>query len=291
MTVNTTTLFLTPVAIWGSTWLAITWQLGTVAPEVSVTYRFALASLLLAAGCLATRKSLAFGMRDHVYLAAVGLLMISINYILIYRAEASVGSGQVAVVYSTMVFVTPIGMRIAFRTPLRPRIFVAATLGVAGVALLFLPEFDAVRRGGDVAWGIGCALVAVLVCSAGNLVAVRNNRAGIPTLQGTVWTLSYGTLFSALAAIGSGAPWTFDTRPAYVFSLLYLAVFGSVVAFLAYFALLKRVGAGPSSYITVTTPVLAMLMSTFFEGYRWTGVAVLGVALALSGNGLAMRWR
>jgi drug/metabolite transporter (DMT)-like permease len=291
MTVNTATLFLAPVLIWGSTWHAITWQLGAVAPEVSVTYRFAIASVLLAAGCLATRRSLAFGVRDHGFLAGLGLLMITVNYILIYWAETYVGSGQVAVVYSTMVFFTPIGMRIVFGTPLRPRIFVAATLGVVGVALLFLPEFGTVREGGNVASGIAYTLAAVIACAAGNLIAVRNNRAGIPTLPATVWTLSYGALFAALAVVANGSPWTIDTRPAYLFSLVYLAVFGSVIAFVAYFALLKRVGAGPSSYITVTTPVLAMLMSTFFEGYRWTGVAVFGVALALLGNWLAMRWR
>ena len=128
-------LFLVPALIWGSTWHAITWQLGTVAEEVSVTYRFAAASLLLALGCVATRRSLRFPLRDHAFLAALGLLMICVNYNFIYWAERIVVSGLVAVVYSTIVFMTPIGMRIAFGVPLQPRIFVAATLGVAGVAL------------------------------------------------------------------------------------------------------------------------------------------------------------
>jgi drug/metabolite transporter (DMT)-like permease len=285
-------LFFVPVLIWGSTWLAITLQLGVVAPEVSVTYRFALASLLLAVGCVATGRSLRFKLRDHGFLAGVGLLMICVNYILIYRAERFVASGLVAVVYSTIVFMTPIGMRVAFGTPLRPRLFVAATLAVAGVALLFLPELElAARGGGELALGVALVLAAVAACAAGNLIAVRNHNAGIPTITGTVWTLAYGTLFAAIVTIAGGSPWTFDARPAYVLSLAYLAVFGSVVAFVTYFALLKRVGAGPSSYIAVATPVIAMLLSTVFEGYRWTGTAVVGVVLAVLGNSLALRWR
>jgi drug/metabolite transporter (DMT)-like permease len=273
--------------IWGSTWLAITWQLGVVAPEVSVAYRFGIASAVLAAGCVATRRSLRFPLREHAFLAGVGLLMICLNYILIYRAERFVASGLVAVVYSSIVFMTPIGMRLAFGAPLRARLLVAATLGVAGVALLFLPELVEARRGGSVAVGAGLTLAAAAACAAGNLIAVRNHNAGVPTIAGTAWAMAYGTLFTSLVAVAFGSPWTFDARPAYVLSLVYLAVFGSVVAFVTYFTLLKHAGAGPSSYIAVATPVIAMLLSTLFEGYRWSWIAVLGVILAVFGIWLA----
>ena len=120
---------------------------------------------------------------------------------------------------------------------------------------------------------------------------MRNQKAGIPTIQGTAWTMTYGTLFAAVVVVGSGGSWTFDARPAYVLSLAYLTVCGSVVAFVAYFALLKRVGAGPSSYISVATPVIAILLSTLFEGYRWTPIAAAGLALAVAGTWLALRSR
>lgn len=284
-------LFAVPALIWGSTWLAITFQLGNVAPEASVSYRFALAALVLAAACIATRRSLRFARRDHLFLAAVGLLMICINYILVYRAEAHVASGLVAVVYSTIVFMTPIGMRFAFGVPLRPRLLVAAAISVAGVALLFLPELMAVRLGGATALGIAYTLVATAACAAGNLIVVRNHNAGLPTIPATVWTMGYGALFAALYALALGTHWSFDPRPAYVLSLVYLAVFGSVVAFATYFTLLKRIGAGPSSYVAVATPVIAMLLSTLFEGYAWTWVSFVGVALAMIGNALALRGR
>jgi drug/metabolite transporter (DMT)-like permease len=286
---NNFALFLVPALIWGSTWHAITWQLGVVAEEVSVTYRFAAASLVLASVCVATRRPLRFSRRDHAFLAGLGLLMICVNYNFIYWAERIVVSGLVAVVYSTIVFMTPIGMRIAFGVPLQPRLFMAAALGVVGVALLFLPELGAAGHGGSMAHGFGLVLAAAAACAAGNLIAVRNHRAGIATVPGTAWAMAYGAAFAALVAIANGVPWTFDARPAYAISLAYLSVFGSVIAFVAYFTLLKRVGAGPSSYVAIATPVLAMLMSTLFEGYRWTWVAGLGVVLAGLGNWLALR--
>jgi drug/metabolite transporter (DMT)-like permease len=287
--VNNVALFATPALIWGSTWLAITFQLGSVAPEVSVTYRFALASVVLGGACVATRRSLRFSRLDHAFLAGIGLLMICTNYIFVYWAETHVASGLVAVVYSTIVFMTPIGMRLAFGTPLRTRLFVAAALAVTGVALLFLPEIAAARRGGSAAIGISYTLIATAACAVGNLIAVRNHNAGLPTIPATVWTMAYGALFTALFVVARGSPWTFDPRPAYVLSLVYLAVFGSVIAFATYFTLLKRIGAGPSSYVAIATPVIAMLLSTLFEGYRWTWVSAMGVGLAVIGNALALR--
>ncbi len=160
---------------------------------------------------------------------------------------------------------------------------------MTGVALLFLPELREAGRGGGAAFGIALVLAAALACALGNLIAVRNHRAGIPTIPGTAWTMIYGTMFAAAVALGSGAAWTFDARPAYVLSLAYLAVCGSVVAFVAYFALLKRVGAGPSSYTAVATPVIALMLSTLLEGYRWTPVAVRPACAAGRGSATCLR--
>jgi drug/metabolite transporter (DMT)-like permease len=289
MTLSVPLLFLIPTLIWGSTWLAITFQLGVVAPEVSVCYRFALAALTLAAWCMASKRSLRFSLRNHLYLAGLGMLMMGFNYIWIYRAEQHVTSGLVAVLFSTLVFMSPLAMRLAFGTPLKARTFIAATLGVTGIALLFLPELRQAQHGGAVGLGVGLTLAATASAAVGNLLAVRNHRAGFATLPATAWGLAYGSLLAAVVAIVQGEPWTFDARLPYMVSLAYLALFGSVIAFGVYFTLLNRVGAGPASYTTVSTPVIAMLLSTLFEGYRWSWVGVLGVALAALGNWLALR--
>ena len=286
---GTTTLFIICSAIWGSTWLAIKYQLGVVAPELSVAYRFGLAAIVLFAWCIFTRRSLRFSGRAHGYLAALGVMLFGLNYIGIYWAERFVTSGLVAVLFSTIVFMNPAGMRLAFGTPLSTRTLIAATIGVAGVTLLFLPELDQATHGGSAGYGVAFALGATVIACGGNLIAIRNQRAGIQTFPGTAWGMTYGALSAALVSGVRGVPWAFDTSPAYLLSLAYLSVFGSIIAFGAYLTLLKRVGGGPSAFVAVATPVIALALSTLFEGYRWTWVAGLGVIMAVAGNWLALR--
>jgi drug/metabolite transporter (DMT)-like permease len=282
-------LFAIPTLIWGSTWLGITFQLGVVAPEVSVAYRFALASVLLALWCGATGRKLAFSRRNHVFLMVQGVLMFGANYVAIYQAERFLTSGLVAVLFSTIVFMNPIGMRIAFGDRIALRTMFAGALGVGGIVLLFLPELAGAQRGTNVAVGIAFGLGGTLLASVGNLLAVRNHRANVGVLEGTVWGMAWGAATAALIALAAGTRWSFDPRPAYWLSLAYLAVFGSVVAFGAYFTLIRKVGVGLAGYTGVATPVIAVLLSTLFEGFAWTPTAVLGVALAALGNSIALR--
>jgi drug/metabolite transporter (DMT)-like permease len=284
-----TALFLAATLIWGSTWLGIKYQLGVVAPEASVAYRFALAAAMLAAWCALARRSLRFARREHAFIALQGALLFGLNYVAVYWAEQYATSGLVAVLFSTIVFMNPIGARIAFGTPVAARMLVAAAVGVSGVALLFLPELAQVRSGGGAALGVAFGLGATVIASAGNLTALRNQQAGIPVLQGTAWAMLYGALVAALAATLHGVSWTFDPRPGYVLSLLYLSAFGSVIAFCAYLTLMQQVGAARSAYVGVAVPVVALALSTLFEGYRWTWVAVIGVVLAVFANWYALR--
>ncbi|HET7031997.1 MAG TPA: DMT family transporter [Casimicrobiaceae bacterium] len=282
-------LFAIATLIWGSTWLAITFQLGVVAVEISVAYRFALAALILSIWCRATGRSLAFSRRDHAFLVAQGVLMFGANYVAIYEAERYLTSGLVAVLFSTIVFTNPIGMRIVYGTRLSRRTLFAAAVGVSGVVLLFLRELLTVQGSTSVALGIALGLAATLLATGGNLIAVRNHHAGLGVLEGTVWGMAWGAATAALIATLTGASWTFDPSPRYVLSLAYLAVFGSIVAFGAYFLLLKKAGIAIASYTSVAIPVIAVLLSTLFEGFAWTWTAVLGVALAATGNFIALR--
>lgn len=281
-------LFAIATAIWGSTWLAIKFQLGVVPPEASVAYRFALAAVILAAWCHVRGRSLVFPARTHAWIAVQGATLFGLNYVGVYVAERYVTSGLVAVVFSTIVFMTPIGTRIAFGTPIATRVAIGATLGVGGVALLFLPELRAAGEGGDASLGIAYAFGATLIAAIGNLVTMRLQRDGVPVFTGTAWGMAYGALTAALVATLWGTDWTFEPTLPYMASLAYLAVFGSIAAFGAYFLLLKSVGPGPASFVGVSTPVIAMLLSTAFEGYGWTWIAAIGVVLAIAGNRLAL---
>jgi len=284
-------LFAIATAIWGSTWLAIKFQLGTVDPAASVAYRFALAAVMLGAWCVATRRSLALPRRAHGWFLVQGATFFGLNYIGVYLAERHVASGLVAVVFSTIVFMTPLGTRIAFGVPIRAATLVGAVLGVAGVALLFVKELRAASHGGEAALGIGYAFGATAIAAVGNLASMRIQREGWPLLSSTAWGMGYGAAVSAVVATIAGVHWSFDPRAAYVLALVYLAALGSVVAFAAYLALLRKAGAATASFVGVSTPVVAMLLSTLFEGYRWTWVALAGVALAVAGNVIALRTR
>ena len=281
-----TSLFCIAALIWGSTWLAITFQLGVVAPEASVVYRFALAAAMLAAWCRLTGASLRFPLRQHAWFAAQGTLLFGLNYLAVYRAEQYIASGLVAVLFSLIVFLNLIGVRVFFATPINRRTLVGATLGVGGVTLLFWHEFGAERH--DALAGMLFGLGATVLACGGNLLAVRSQRRGVPLLPGVAWGMGYGALAIALVAMIDGTPWGFDPRPGYVLSLLYLAAFGSVIAFGAYLTLLGKIGAARAGYVGVAVPVVALLMSTVFERYEWTFAALAGVALCVIGNVLVL---
>lgn len=281
-----TSLFSISALIWGSTWLAITFQLGVVAAEASVVYRFALAAAMLAAWCRATGASLRFPLRQHAWFAAQGTLLFGLNYLAVYRAEEYIASGLVAVLFSLIVFLNLVGVRVFFATPINRPTLVGATLGVTGVMLLFWPELGA--RHGDTLAGIGFGLGATVLACGGNLLAVRSQRRGVPLLPGVAWGMGYGALAIAVVAVIDGTAWTFDPRPGYVISLLYLAAFGSVIAFGAYLTLLGKIGAARAGYVGVAVPVVALLLSTVFERYEWTLGAFAGCALCVIGNVLVL---
>jgi drug/metabolite transporter (DMT)-like permease len=281
-------LFAIATLIWGSTWLAITFQLGVVEPEVSVVYRFALASAILFVWCAARGQRLTFAPRTHAWLALQGATLFGLNYVGVYLAERHVASGLVAVAFSTLVFVVPIGARLAYGTPVQARVAVGALIGVAGIASMFLPELRAAAAGGQAALGIALALGSTVIAAVGNLVTVRLQRDKVSAIGGTAWGMGYGALTAAAITWAGGSPWAFDWSYLYVASLVYLAVFGSIIAFVTYFKLIERIGANRASFTAVAIPIVAMVLSTLFEGYRWTTTAAIGAALAFAGNYLAL---
>lgn len=279
-------LFAIAALIWASTWFAITFQLGVVAPEASVAYRFALAALMLAGLCAATGRSLRFPLRQHAWFVAQGVLLFGLNYLGVYKAEQYVASGLVAVIFSLIVFLNLLGARIFLAIPTGRKALVAAVLGVSGVTLLFWREFGSEQ--GNALRGIAIAIGATMVASAGNLIAVRNQRHGVPLLPGVSWGMGYGALAIALLALAEGTAWSFDTRPAYIVSLLYLAAFGSVIAFSAYLKLLGKIGPARAGYVGVAVPLGALILSSLFEHYQWTLLSLAGVALCAIGNALVL---
>jgi drug/metabolite transporter (DMT)-like permease len=236
-------------------------------------------------------KSLRFSARDHGWLALQGLLLFGLNYIGVYLSEQYLTSGLVAVVFSLVVFMNALGMRAFFGLPIRAAAVFAATLGVAGVALIFGRELLAVSSAGDQLHGLLLALGATVVASFGNMVATRNSRRALPVMQVNAWSMLYGALFVMVVALARGEHLDFDPSWPYVASLLYLALFGSALAFGAYLTLMGRIGADRAAYTAVAIPIVALLLSTAFEHLRWHVQTFIGVAACIAGILLALRRR
>ncbi len=282
-------LFALSTFIWGTTWLAIKFQLGVVVPEVSVGWRFALAALLLLGWSAARRLPLRFTGREHAGFALLGLLLFGLNYVLVYLAETHLTSGLVAVLFAFLVFWNLLGARLFYRAPTPPAVLLGAVIGVLGVALLFWPELQSVRGDASLLLGAAYAVGGTLVASAGNLWSQRVFGGGRPVVQGTGFAMAYASAAVLAWCAARGLPFAFDARWPYVLSLAYLSLFGSVVAFVAYLTLLQRIGAGRAGYTAAVIPLVAMVASTLWEGYRWTLSAAAGMVLVLGGTVLVLR--
>ncbi len=281
-------LYTVTVLIWGSTWLAITLQLGEVDPVLSVAYRFTLASLVLLGYCWLRRVSLRFTLRQHLFIALQGVLLFSINYLLVYLAELRMTSGLVAVIFSTLVFMNVLTGALFIGTPVRLKVLLGASIGLVGISLVFLPELSSFNLQDTGFIGLLLALGGTLSASLGNIVAARNQRSGLPVMQTNAFGMGYGALLMFIVALLGGVTFGFEASTAYIASLLYLSIFGSVIAFGAYLTLLGRIGADRAGYVSLLFPLVALGLSTLFEGYLWSASALLGVLLVLTGNFITM---
>lgn len=286
---NTTFLYIYTVLVWGSTWIAIKFQLGDISPIVSIAHRSGLAALIMLALMLPARRLTRLSPRDHLFVFAQGLSMFSVNYLFIYAAAAELTSGLIAVVFSTMVILNIVNGALFMRVPVSGEVVIGAVLGLVGMACVFLPELRALDFSPAAVHALLLCALGTLCASAGNIIAVRNHRQQLPVLTCNVWGMFYGSLalyvLAGLRGEHIGISWTVQ----YIGSLLYLSLFGSVLAFWAYVTLIGRIGPDRASYTTLLFPIVALLISTALEGYQWTLWALVGLCLVLSGNWIAMR--
>ena len=289
MRVSNLQLFSVCVLIWGSTWLAITFQLGAVAPEMSVGYRFLLASAALFAYCRWRGMRLAFGLAAHLDFALFGAFMFCIGYIFVYYAETYIVSGMVAVGYSASPMLNMFAARLFFGTPMSRRVAVAALFGIAGIVCIFWTEFNGLPASRSAEWGALLTALAVLASAAGNMAAVRNQKRGHSTWSSLAWGMLYGGAMSLAIGLAAGRPLAFEYSAGYVLSLAYLAICGSVVTFVCYITLIGRIGAARAAYTSVMVPIVALVISFFFEKFDWGWLTTAGVVLSVMGNVLMLR--
>ena len=286
---NNSLLYLITLLIWGSTWLAIKFQLGVVAPELSVAYRFSLAAILLFIFALVRRLRLRFNFRAHLFIALQGFFLFSLNYILIYYAEQYLSSGLVAIIFSLIVVLNTLLGALFLKSKIRWQVLGGAFIGIIGLILVFWPELQDFSFSSTRALGLALALGGTISASTGNIISARNQKQALPIVQTNMFGMAYGAIFMFLLAFARGSALQFEANLEYTLSLLYLSLFGSVVAFGSYLTLLGRIGPDRAAYVTVLFPVVALSLSTLFEGLRWSLLALAGVILILIGNLLALR--
>ncbi|OGR22937.1 MAG: hypothetical protein A2277_11560 [Desulfobacterales bacterium RIFOXYA12_FULL_46_15] len=281
-------LYVITIVVWGSTWLAIKYQLGVVDPMVSVIYRFALASILLMFFCRVKGLTLKFSLKEHSFMALLGILLFSVNYWLVYVAEVYVTSGLVAVLFSSIVFLNIVNGSFFLGTVIEKKMVAGATLGIAGIILIFMPEIKSFDFSDKGLFGLIIGFVSVLLASFGNITSARNTKNKIPVIQANAFGMGYGVLLLTIIALFMGKEFNFTASLPYMSSLLYLSVFGSIIAFYSYLTLIGSIGADKASYAIMVVPVVALVLSSFFEGYTWNAYAVAGLFLVVGGNFLAL---
>jgi drug/metabolite transporter (DMT)-like permease len=281
-------LYALTVAIWGSTWYAITLQLNQIPAQVSVAYRFALATLILFVWCWLRRLRLRFSGREHFLLVLLGLTLFSTNYVLFYEAEKYLVSGSVAIIFSLLVVFNILNNWLLFGSKPDRQVIVGAALGLLGIVLAFWQHLGTMNSGSQSIWGIVLSLAATLTASFGNLVSAQLQRRRIPVVPANAFGMLYGTVILLAYAVLSGAKFSFDPSARYVGSLVYLAVFGSVIAFSSYLTLVGRIGADRAAYTSILFPIVALIFSAAFEKYQLTLMSAIGIVCILAGNGLVL---
>jgi drug/metabolite transporter (DMT)-like permease len=280
-------LYLLTVLIWGTTWIAIKFQLGVVPAPVSIAYRFWIAAAVLLLVLLALRRPVWPPRQAWRYLAAQGVALFCCNFLCFYYASQWVPSGLVAVVFSTAPLWNALNQRLFMQRPIRPQVLAGSLLGLSGIALLFLPQMQGHWRDHGMLLGLALSLLGTVCFSTGNLLSSRMQALGLTPLLTNTWAMLIGSTIVGGGALLLGMPFTLDTSTRYLGALIYLAIPGSVIAFTAYLVLVGRIGPDRAAYSTVLFPVVALSVSTLMEGYHWSPAAFAGVTLVLAGNLLA----
>ena len=284
----TSALYAACILIWGTTWFAITAQVDVLAPAVGVGLRFGLAAAVLFAACRVRRVPLRFPGRVHALILAQGLAGFYASYVCVYEAERVVASGVVAVGYAASPLTGLILARVFLGTPMPSRVALGGLAGIAGVLLIFWHEFTRLAASDQTLRGIALTLVSVLLATLSTVAAAGYQRRGVTGWAPLAWAMAYGSGAALLHAALTRAPWDWSWKPGFVGALVYLALFGSILAFGAYYALVQRLGPAKAGYVGVLTPLVALVVSGLFENFLWTGLTVAGIALAILGNVVAL---
>jgi len=281
-------LYAATVLIWGSSWYVIKLQLSSVPAEVSIFYRFAIAAIILQAWCRIKQKPMGYGLRAHLLFAQMGFFLFFLNFLLIYYASYTITTGLVSVIFTMLLIFNMINGRIFLGDRISLSMLLGAVIGICGVILVFMPEIQSFNFGDNVLASFALAIGGTLSASCGMVTSAAIQRRNLPVVRSNAWGAVYGALCMLVYIMVRDIPFEFDPSLRYISSLGFLAIFATVLGFGCFLTLIGRIGAGKAAYATVMFPIIALIISTFMEGYVWSLVSTFGVCLALGGNALIL---
>ena len=277
-------LYLSTIFLWGASWYVIKLQLGEVAPQVSVFYRFVISALILLLYCLIKGRSLRYRFTDHIRFAFIGLFLFNLNYIAVYFASIYLTTGLVSVIFSSVLIFNMLIGYLVVRDRVTGMMLLGAITGILGIGLVFSPEFSALQWSDSLLNGIGLALLGTLSASVGMISSARFQKQQYPVLQTNAWGMAWGAAWMGLYILVSDVELSFEYSLTYIGGLVWLSLFSTVLGFGCFLTLVGRIGAARASYAMVIFPIVALGLSTLFEDYQWTLIASVGLILAIIGN-------
>lgn len=283
--------FVLTALIWGSTWYVIRGQIAEVPPQWAVAYRFALAAPAMFALALFTGKSLAMPRRAHGLAIAMGLFQFCANFTFVYASETHLTSGIVALIIGMMFVTNALFARALLGQAVTRRFMVGSVIALGGIGLLLDNEARTAPLAGNVALGAALALGGMLSASLANVIQAGPAGRNVPLVSLLAWAILYGVGIDVAVALVVVGPPQFPAEPMFWAGTAWLSLVGTVVTFPLYYQLVRELGAGRAAYNGVLVIVIAMTISTLLEGYRWSGLAIAGAALAVLGMVVALRAR
>ena len=281
--------FIIFTAIWGSTWIVIRDQLGVVPAQWSITYRFSVAALAMAAIAVWKGEGLRLPVRGLLVAAVLGFFQFVLNFNAVYMAERHVTSGLVATVFALLLIPNSLLAWALLKQKPTARFAIGSLVAVAGIVLLFVHELrQHPAESGEILLGIGLTLAGMMAASVANVFQAHDEVRRHPLFSVLAWAMAFGALMDGLIAFAVAGPPTFEARPAYWIGVVYLAVFASALAFSLYLPVVRKIGPGKAAYSSALVPILAMGFSTWLEGYRWTLLNGAGAVLAIGGMVVAL---
>ena len=280
---NNLILFISTLLCWSPTWYLIKFQFGVVDPLISIFYRFFIASIIVFIFLILSKKKMSFNLHQHLSFLLLGVTLFSLNYIFFYLANTYLISGIVTIAFSTILIMNILGERIYFKIKSSKETLFAAGFGIVGILIIFGNELLNFRLEDKTHIGIILSFIATFWASTGNLIHQKNSKDNIPFIQSIAYGMLYGSLFTLIVAKFRGAEIIFDNSISYILSFLYLSIIGSVVAFYLYLKLLENIGSARAGYIGVIMPIIALIISTIFEGLQWTNNLIIGLPVLIFG--------